>query len=197
MKRQIPFLLLLALLAASCGRKVPVQSRCTVRLHSIYPEYSVGELRGLGHELLDSTLRLVNDTLSFVRTDSTRMPYMAFIRLHNPQDRADWIEMPVAIEGGVVEVDLGRYIETKGTPLNEQVQEFLNARQTVNESLDTKKNPGLTVEDIRSAYSRFYREQILSNADNVLGDFIYKAYSVHLQDEDRSAVESKMGNKNN
>lgn len=187
MKNLLSFSLFLCLLVglASCGGRGPVQGRCVVNVVSEYPEYDHGYLKSQEGARLD-TLRLVDGRLSFERTDTAAMPYIAFIHLANREDSTDWLEMPVAIEGGEVEVTLGEYIETKGTPLNAQVQEFLNDLQATATSIRQREDIG--IDEIESLYSAFYRQQILSNKDNPLGAFILRNYGVHLKGEDRQAV---------
>lgn len=177
----LPSLLLMLLLAASCGENRPAQSRCEVSVVSEFPEYDHGYLRLQTGQRLD-TLVLTDGRLTFERTDTAAMPYIAFIHLENREDSADCLDMPVAIESGRVEVTLGEYIETKGTPLNTAIQEFLNDLQALSTSIRQRKD--ITVEEVERLYSSFYRQQILTNRDNPLGDFILKNYGVHLKGED-------------
>jgi hypothetical protein len=145
--------------------------------------------------MVDSTLHIdANDSLVFVRADSTEMPYIAFIRLINPKDPLDWLELPVAIEEGVVDIDLGDVVKLSGTKTNKNLQQFLNEREKMRENLNpSTEDMKAALEEVANTYSAFYAKHILKNADNVLGRFVYKAYGSHLTDADREKVEAKMG----
>jgi hypothetical protein len=196
MKRKTLFLSLLAALLCMAGcRNESFDGKCTVRIHSTYKDYPVVHLQKPGGAIIDSTLHIdAHDSLVFVRADSTEMPYIAFIRLINPNDAMDWLELPVAIEEGRVDIDLGDVVKLSGTKTNKRLQQFLNERQKlreeVNPSVDDMK---AALDEITNAYSAFYAKHILKNADNVLGRFVYKAYGEHLNDADREKVEAKMG----
>lgn len=189
------YLLLLLLLVCgwiveSCSKQQNTQSRCAVEMKIEYPEYTQGYLKSVDGKCLDS-LTVTNGHLNLERTDSLSMPYVAFINLKNPADSIDWIEMPFVVEGGKVNIEIGKYISTSGTPLNQRMQEFLNDLQAARSSLDNKS---LSIEEINRIFSEFYKQQILSNKNNVLGQYIYKSYGVHLNDADRRLVKAQVGN---
>lgn len=181
----LPSLLLMLLLAASCGENRPAQSRCEVSVVSEFPEYTRGYLQLQTGQRTD-TLVLTDGRLTFWRTDTAAMPYIAFIHLVSREDPADCLDMPVAIERGKVEVTLGEYIETKGTPLNTALQEFLNDLQALSTSIRQRRD--VTAEEVSDLYSAFYRQQILTNRDNPLGDFIRRNYGSHLKGEDKEGI---------
>jgi DNA primase large subunit len=148
-----------------------------------------------GGAMIDSTLHIdAHDSLVFVRADSTEMPYIAFIRLINPKDAMDWLELPVAIEEGQVDIDLGEVVKLSGTKTNKNLQQFLNEREKMREELNPSTDDvQAALDEIANTYSAFYAKHILKNADNVLGRFVYKAYGAHLNKADREKVEAKMG----
>lgn len=113
-------------------------------------------------------------------TDSLSMPYIGCLRFVNPADNMDIIELPVAIEAGKVSVDLSDGISLKGTPLNDKLQAFLVERGRLSARLNPQTHPDVSIEDLRRAYSAFYKEQIIANNNTVLGDFLLKNYAVHL-----------------
>ena len=100
------------------------------------------------------------------------------------------MDLPVMVENGTIQVGLGEYIHISGTPLNDRVQDFLNALQACKDNLSARK--GVTVEQIQSTFSGFYKEQILLNKDNVLGGYILRDYGVHLNAADRASVEAQL-----
>lgn len=191
MKKNLLFLLLLGCCfgMGSCSKQPSVQSRCTVDVKVDYPEFTKGYLRNVDGKRLDS-LTVTNGLLSFERTDSLSMPYVAFIHLSNRNDSIDWMEMPLVVEGGKVNVEIGEYISTSGTPLNHQMQEFLNDLQATRSGIEGRN---LSKEEISRTFSEFYKQQILSNKGNVLGEYIFKSYGIHLSDADLNQVKAQLG----
>ncbi|MEY8705921.1 DUF4369 domain-containing protein [Bacteroides faecichinchillae] len=185
------FLLLLLLVCSwvmeSC-RKQQIQSRCIVEMKIEYPEYTQGYLKKLDGKQLDSLI-VINGHLNLERTDTLLMPYVAFISLKNPTDSIDRIEIPFVVEGGKVNIEIGEYINISGTPLNQRLQDYLNDLQALRSSLDEKT---LSIKETNHIFSEFYRQQILNNKNNVLGQYIYKSYGVHLNDTDRDLVKAQL-----
>ena len=116
------------------------------------------------------------------------MPYVAIISLKNPADSIDRIDMPFVVEAGKVNIEIGEYISTSGTPLNGRLQEFLNDLQALRSSLDVN----ISIEEMNQLFSEFYKQQILSNKNNVLGQYIYMSYGIHLNDADRDLVKAQL-----
>ena len=77
-----------------------------------------------------------------------------------------------------------------GTPLNDAVQHFFDGMQACKDRVMAQTD--ITVDEIRNAFSGFYREQILLNRDNALGSYIYREYFSRLLPSDREAVESQL-----
>lgn len=190
MKRTLLFLLCGSLCLTACKQAGGSrQSLCTVNVKVDYPEYTEGNLKTPDGKVLD-TLTVNGGQLTIQRSDSASMPYVVLIHLRNVQDSIDWLDMPVVIEGGEVNVGIGEYITTTGTPLNAYLQEFLNGLQAVRSGFQADKEA--TAEEVRQAYSAYYKQQILGNAENVVGKYIYKAYGNHLLPEDRETVENHL-----
>lgn len=173
----------------SCGVRTAADS-CRVRVAVGFPEYTRACLYDTDGRWLDS-LQWQEREIVFVRTDTAGMPYVAFVTLLNPVDSIDRVQMPVVIEGGDVQVEIGEYITTSGTPLNRCLQDFLNALQATR---DAVKQADISYEDYRKSFSEFYRQQILVNKDNVVGGFIFQQYGIHLNQEDASLVKAQLGN---
>ena len=119
-------------------------------------------------------------------------PYVAIIHMTAEQDSTDQLDMPVAIENGTIKVELGEYIKLSGTPLNTRIKEFLDALQHCKDGVVSKTD--ITPEEISEIFSQFYKQQILSNKDNAVGEYIYRNYSVHLNTDDNKQVKAQMGN---
>ena len=59
---------------------------------------------------------------------------------------------------------------------------------------DYKDGIDITPEEISEIFSQFYKQQILSNKDNAVGEYIYRNYGVHLNTDDNKQVKAQMGN---
>lgn len=180
-------LLVCSWIMESCSKQ-QTQSRCIVEMKIEYPEYTQGYLKKLDGKQLDSLI-VINGHLRLERTDTLLMPYVAFISLKNPIDSIDRIGIPFVVEGGKVNIEIGEYINISGTPLNQRLQDYLNDLQALRSSLDEKT---LSIKETNRIFSEFYRQQILSNKNNVLGQYIYKSYGVHLNDTDRDLVKAQL-----
>ena len=187
MRKYLLLLFICGWIVGSCSKQQNIQSSCIVEMKIEYPKYTQGYLRNMEGKCLDS-LVVTNGHLNLERTDSLLMPYVAIISLNHPADSIDRIEMPFVVEAGKVNIEVGEYISTSGTPLNGQMQEFLNDLQALRSSLDVN----ISIEEMNQLFSEFYKQQILSNKNNVLGQYIYVSYGIHLNDADRDLVKAQL-----
>lgn len=165
---------------------------CSINGHTDFREYGKAYLADVDRNYLDST-EIRNGDFSF-RHDGTPQeePGVAIVVLVNDTDRADRMEIPVVLEPGKVELQLGEYVYITGTPLNEAVQQFLNALQLCKDSVAA--GSGLSPEKVGETFSAFYKQQILANKRNALGRYIYGAYGSNLLPQDREQVKAEIGN---
>lgn len=169
----------------SCTKQAPVQSTCVMTVASPGEEYTRAILYDVNNQAIDSVTPGAGATI--VRCDSTDMPYLGFLRFYNPADPTDVIELPVAIEGGEVTVDLKSLPGAVGTPLNEKLYDFIVERNRLNVLYDPSRNPDLTLDDLQKAYSTFYVEQI-NKSEKIVGDFLEDSYGVHILPGDREKL---------
>lgn len=184
--KTINFIVTLLLVAAftACGSGASNKPECTVTIVSPGEEYAQAVLYDVDNRVLDSVVFSNNEAV-MVRRDTSEMPYLGFLRFYNPADSLDFIELPMAVERGDVNIDLSHGIGLSGTPLNERVHGFLIARARLNSQFDIENDTSVTVEGLRKAFSQFYVEQINANRDNVLGDFLRESYGIHVLPADR------------
>jgi len=195
--RQFFLLLLLTALLAACGQpkqqttvEATAADDCTLVLSVTLDGFQQTTLRTLDGTVID-TLCAEAATDSVVVADSTLLGSIALLRLENPADSLDIMEMPVALEKGVVKVQIGEYLNTAGTPTNRAIQDFLNdMQQTVD---GVRSNVSLKAADIPALFSAFYKQQILTNRKNALAPYIYRMYGEQLTEEDRALVKAEMG----
>ena len=185
----LPFVVLLMGASACTGNAG--KPECIVEGDLSFDEYKTVYLTARQGNPAD-TCEVDNGRFRFVRPTDTGEPYVAVLQMVAAQDSTDRLDMPVAIENGTVRVGIGEYIQLSGTPLNKRIKEFLDALQHCKDGLGSK--PGTTVEEIRGIFSEFYRQQILSNKDNAVGEYIYRNYGVHLNADDSALVKAQMGN---
>ena len=178
----------LTLLSGACGTQNTPKG-CTLTGHVSMPEYDMAYLADLDRHRVDSTA-LDGGDFRFAVADSVSRPYALLLQLVDREEPLNQMDLPVMVENGTIQVGLGEYIHISGTPLNDRVQDFLNALQACKDNLSARK--GVTVEQIQSTFSGFYKEQILLNKDNVLGGYILRDYGVHLNAADRASVEAQL-----
>ena len=177
----LPFSLLVAIfLWTACSQ----QRGCMLKGHTSFGEYRKALLLNADGTVVDS-VELEDGTFCFLQNDT--VPRAMLVRLQlEKDDPIEWLEMPFFTENGVVEMEIGEYIDISGTPLNNSLNQFFDLLQQTKDALDAKSE--VTVEEIKSTYSTFYKQQILFNRDNALGRYIYQAYGINLTDEDRDEI---------
>lgn len=193
MKKNLLLLLLLSVgigLAACGGKQQQEPCGCTLTVKLDLTEYTRGYLKNTDYQVLD-TLQ-IGKKMVLERTDTASMPYVALLELINPKDSIDILTMPVVVERGNVQVEIGEYITTRGTELNVRLQEFLNGLQATRDSF--RKCDSTQLKNIGKVFSDFYRQQILTNKNNVLGRYIYQSYGIHLTEADDELVKAQLVN---
>ena len=150
--------------------------------HISMPEYDCVYLADLNRHRVDSTA-LDGGNFHFVVSDSVSRPYAMLLQVVDREEPLNRMDLPVMVEKGTVRVELGEYIHISGTPLNDRVQDFLNALQACKDRVTAQA--GISVEQIQSTFSGFYKEQILLNKDNALGGYLLQDYGVHLNAADQ------------
>lgn len=185
----------LLILLAACGG-TPKQSKCSVEV--FVPNQNFTEVRLVdpkGH-ILDSTLSVRNDSIIFSRTDSTNMPYVAVLRLSNPEDTINFVSMPMVIEGGNVKLDLTDRISLSGTVDNEKMYKFLKEKNNFSIKYAREGNPDHDLKKLKEDYSKFYSDQAILNADNIVGEYILETFRGVMTSDDRTRVEERIKPKN-
>lgn len=185
---------LLLLLVACSG--APKQSKCSVQVYIPNQQFTEVRLLDANGRLIDSTLSIRNDSILFTRTDSLNMPYVAVLRMSNPEDTINFVAMPLVIEGGIVKLDLTDRISLSGTVDNEKMYTFLKTKNNFAAKYAREGNPEHDVKKLKEDYSKFYADQAIVNADNIVGQYIFDTYRSVMTPEDRSKVEQRIKTKN-
>lgn len=184
----------LLLIIAACGG-APKQSKCSVEIYTPEKRYTQASLVDVAGNTIDSTLVVKNDSVRFVREDVKNMPYIAKIRLANPQDSLDVLYMPMVIEGGTVKLELSNRISLSGTDDNDKMYKFLKGKNAF-----VAQHPAAgDLEQMKHDYSRYFSDQVLQNKDNIVGKYIYDTYYSVMMGEDavkaKEAIEESQGKK--
>lgn len=118
-----------------------------------------------------------------VGTDSSRPVLIRLIDKAHPEDGTD---VPVWAERGVVKLELGRHVRLSGTPLNESLQDFLDALQGCKDRVLARKP--FCEDTVRATFSAFYLSQIKLHRHDALGPYIFETYGCHLLEPDAQAA---------
>lgn len=180
----------MAIWLAACS-ETPARPGCRIKGNISLEKYKTVFLLNASGIRIDSC-EVQDGRFYLEEADNVVNPYVATIHMTAEQDSTDQLFMPVAIENGTVRVGLEEYITLSGTPLNVRVKEFLDALQHCKDGVETKA--GITAEEVAKIFSEFYMQQILSNKDNAVGQYIYDNYSLHLNATDYELVKAQMGN---
>ncbi len=175
---------------AACGTQVTTKG-CTLDGHISLEGYDKAYLADLERQHIDSTA-LAGGRFTFEVTDSITRPYALVVQLVDTGHEDALLEMPLMVENGHINMEIGEYVHTSGTPLNEGIQQFLNALQACKDGLSERA--GITPEEIAASLSEFYKQQILLNKGNALGHYILHDYGIHLTAADRTEVETQLTN---
>lgn len=188
--RHLLYYLLISLLsisAISCREKGK-PGPCDVDVHITIPEFATARFMSQTGDTLIAPMSIVSESLKFSRTDVENMPYIGLLVFENPADSMDIMEVPVAIENGNVTLEISDIIWLKGTPTNHRLQNFIVERSKLKQELQSKIESDIKPEEIREAFSQFYGQQIVSNSDNPLAEFIFHAYGDKLDAETYNKV---------
>lgn len=132
---------------------------------------------------------LVEDgRFGFALEDS--IPQVYELVLHTSDDDIFPIILPVVSEKGRVKASLGEYVLTTGTPLNDQLQDFLLAVST----LSDKQSTDMDMEAFKADFASLIEGHIRLNRDNALGQYLFGKYASKLSGEQRGRIESELKN---
>lgn len=97
--------------------------------------------------------------------------------------------LPIVLENAAIEVDLGDHVYVGNTSLNKRMMEVLMA---IDQFTD-RDFSGKTTEDIKSDFSVLLMEQIVKNANTVIGKYLYEAYLSKLTEEQKVEGQKILG----
>lgn len=193
MRKPLLFLPLCCLMAlAACRPGDEASGACDLRVEIALPGYT--EVCLMTPEGCPTDTLQVDAEGRAILTwpDTAVMPRLLLLHLENPADSTDILNMPFVVEPGRVNVSIGRYIRTEGTPLNQRLQHFLDALQALHDEWAGRNDLSQAVKDAQA--SAFFSQQMLLNKDNPVGHYLYSRYANRLNQEDRERVKAEMFN---
>lgn len=168
----------LVLLSSCSGRT----EGCRISLTSTAEPYGIALFETLDGTLIDS-VGIGSGNVEFEVSGSIAEPYLCMIRLVNPDDAEDTVDIPVGIENGDVRISYGETFRTGGTPLNESVMVFFSGLSQLRDRV-TSPDTEVAIADIPAEFSHYYLGAISYNAGNPLGEYILDRYGSHLLGDD-------------
>ena len=96
------------------------------------------------------------------------------------------ITLPVVSEKGKIRVYMGELVLTMGTPLNDNLQDFLLALSNYREKAFADKN--MDVDAMRKGMSEILEGAIRQNIDSPVGAYIYRYYLEFLDEAQRASI---------
>lgn len=185
--KMIVAVILTTVITGCAGSNAGGSKGCSIEGTTTFKEYTNAYLLDSTLQCLDS-IRIAEDgSFCFAVADSVSKPYFVTVRLSKSLKSDDWMDMPVIVENGTVRLALGEYIHTSGTPLNLGMQEFLDGLQHVKDGILAQDS--IKIEEIKPLFSSYYKQQILANRGNALGDYILQQYGSNLTDADKEELE--------
>ena len=134
------------------------------------------------------SVKVVSGKFAFADTAHVKEPYIRILSAHTDVLGLEY-HLPVVIENGTVSAVVGDIVCISGTGLNDRLQDFLLGITKLSSSIEEETE--WTPEKIKSEFSALLEGFISTNADNVVGVYIYKAYSSSLSESARQSIPEK------
>ena len=99
------------------------------------------------------------------------------------------ITLPVVSEKGHISVVMGELVLTSGTPLNDNLQDFLLAVSNFTDK--AMKQEKLDMNQIKVDYAKLVEGAVMQNIKTPVGAYIYRMYSNQLSDEQQALIMSR------
>lgn len=188
MKKYILFLsvLVLCVLIAACSASPGYKIDGTVKDASF--EGKIVYLKdSYNRSKIYDSVQIAHGKFHFSDSTGIISPYMRLLSL--PAHESGAYELPVVIENGHIRAEVGEIICTSGTALNDKLQDFLLGMDEFQDAM--YKNKDFDEKRVMKHFSDFLEGHITTNADNIVGVYIYKVYQRLLTDESKQALMAK------
>lgn len=118
--------------------------------------------------------QIINGKFVFADTATIVLPIVKILSISTRRPGLEY-RLPVVLENGTIQVGISDIVCTKGTMLNERMQDFLMAVDEYSATC-TDKN----AEQIKTGFSDLLKKFIEINNDNAIGEYIRTAYRSSL-----------------
>ena len=179
---------LLAVILSACGgsntAKEGLFGKVTMEGYEgkqVYLETTVGTPTKVDSALVE------NGKFTLTFTDATPQVYR--LVLGKSADDMYPITLPVVSEKGHISVVMGELVLTSGTPLNDNLQDFLLAVSNFTDK--AMKQEKLDMNQIKADYAKLVEGAVMQNIKTPVGAYIYRMYSDQLSDEQQALIMSR------
>lgn len=179
----LPALVLLLTACGGNGNTAPFIGKVT--LDGYEGRHVYLEMTDDAQTVVDSAL-VKDGRFSFNLNDSTPQVYQLVLK--ETDDDIFPILLPIVSEKGNLYVSMGELVYTSGTPLNDKLQDFLLAVSNLG---DRKLENEADLEKYKADYAALLQGFILQNADNVVGEYIFRTYHSKLSEQQRAVIKEK------
>ena len=132
---------------------------------------------------VDSTT-VTDGKFAFAFSDS--VPQVYTLVLAASDDDQYPITLPVVSEKGNVKVSMGELVLTSGTPLNDELQDFLLAVSNFYDKALQQEKPDL--QKIAANFAKLVEGSIMSNLNTPVGVYIFRAYGDKLTEPQKAQI---------
>ena len=179
----LPALVLLLTACGGNGDTAPFIGKVT--LDGYEGRHVYLEMTDDAQTVVDSAL-VKDGRFSFNLNDSTPQVYQLVLK--ETDDDIFPILLPIVSEKGNLYVSMGELVYTSGTPLNDKLQDFLLAVSNLG---DRKLENEADLEKYKADYAALLQGFILQNADNVVGEYIFRTYHSKLSEQQKAVIKEK------
>ena len=99
------------------------------------------------------------------------------------------IILPVVSEKGHIRVSMGELVLTSGTPLNDNLQDFLLAVSNLSDK--AMKQEKLDINQVKADLAKLVEAAVMQNIQTPVGAYIYRMYGPQLTDEQKALILSR------
>ena len=130
----------------------------------------------------------------FAFTFNDSVPQVYRLVLTNSNEDQFPITLPVVSEKGHVQAVMGELVLTSGTPLNDELQDFLlavsnftdKAVDGFKEQIMKKQEPGL--QQVKDDFAKLVEGAVMKNVENTVGAYIFRAYNRNLTEPQKAQI---------
>lgn len=139
-----------------------------------------------GTEVYDS-VQIVHGKFTFAGMQDTAVVRELYVQ-ENDSDNYP-LTLPVVLENGEILVTLGNIVSVSNTPLNNDMMDFLMAKDRFMDKDFTGKEP----DAVKKEFSEFLVTWIIKNAGSPVGKYIYEGYNSKLDEAQKEQVQKVSG----